>query len=195
MDDYDIPFDGMSEDEFLYRAMNEDDPMYMGPTDDDVFYDDDEIDIDQLDDWDQVTMKRNISEKEAKLRHQRKVDAVWGISIIFLIFGLTAYFALRDDDTAPKDNSVPTTISSSIVSDTVKTVNDTTNYSEFYHIGYEKGYAAGEEDTNDGDYMAGYDDSNNYSGKNAEDYCLGYNHGYEDAYEEMAEHNENEEPL
>ena len=52
MDDYDIPFDGMSEDEFLYRAMNEDDPMYMGPTDDDVFYDDDEIDIDQLDDCD-----------------------------------------------------------------------------------------------------------------------------------------------
>lgn len=52
MDDYDIPFDGMSEDEFLYRAMNEDDPMYIGPTDDDVFYDDDEIDIDQLDDWD-----------------------------------------------------------------------------------------------------------------------------------------------
>ena len=30
MDDYDIPFDGMSEDEFLYRAMNEDNPMYMG---------------------------------------------------------------------------------------------------------------------------------------------------------------------
>ncbi len=52
MDDYDIPFDGMSEDEFLYRAMNEDNPMYMGPTDDNVFYDDDEIDIDQLDDWD-----------------------------------------------------------------------------------------------------------------------------------------------
>lgn len=52
MDDYDIPFDGMSEDEFLYRAMNEDDHMYMGPTDDDVFYDDDEIDIDHLDDWD-----------------------------------------------------------------------------------------------------------------------------------------------
>ena len=52
MDDYDIPFEGMGEDEFLYRAMNEDDPMYMGPTDDDVFYDDDEIDIDQLDDWD-----------------------------------------------------------------------------------------------------------------------------------------------
>ena len=52
MDDYDIPFDGMSEEEFLYRAMNEDDPMYMGPTDDNVFYDADEIDIDQLDDWD-----------------------------------------------------------------------------------------------------------------------------------------------
>lgn len=52
MDDYDIPFDGMSEDEFLYRAMNEDNPMYMGPTDDNVFYDDDEVDIDQLDDWD-----------------------------------------------------------------------------------------------------------------------------------------------
>lgn len=30
MDDYDIPFDGMSEEDFLYRAMNEDDPMYMG---------------------------------------------------------------------------------------------------------------------------------------------------------------------
>ena len=52
MDDYDIHFDGMSEDEFLYRAMNEDNPMYMGPTDDNVFYDDDEVDIDQLDDWD-----------------------------------------------------------------------------------------------------------------------------------------------
>ena len=52
MDDYDIPFDGMSEDEFLYRAMNEDNPMYMGPTDDNVFYDDEEVDIDQLDDWD-----------------------------------------------------------------------------------------------------------------------------------------------
>lgn len=52
MDDYDIPFDGMSEDEFLYRAMNEDNPMYMGPTHDNVFYDDDEVDIDQLDDWD-----------------------------------------------------------------------------------------------------------------------------------------------
>ena len=25
MDDYDIPFEGMGEDEFLYRAMNEDD--------------------------------------------------------------------------------------------------------------------------------------------------------------------------
>ena len=52
MDDYDIPFEGMGEDEFLYRAMNEDDRMYMGPTDDNVFYDDDEVDIDQLDDWD-----------------------------------------------------------------------------------------------------------------------------------------------
>ena len=52
MDDYDIPFEGMGEAAFLYRAMNEDDPMYMGPTDDNVFYDDDEVDIDQLDDWD-----------------------------------------------------------------------------------------------------------------------------------------------
>ena len=52
MDDYDIPFEGMGEDEFLYRDMNEDDPMYRGPTDDNVFYDDDEVDIDQLDDWD-----------------------------------------------------------------------------------------------------------------------------------------------
>jgi len=53
MEDYDIPFDGMSEDEFLYRAMNEDDPMYMGPSsEDNIMYDSDEIDIDQLDDWD-----------------------------------------------------------------------------------------------------------------------------------------------
>ena len=52
MDDYDIPFDGMSEDEVLYRAMNEDDPMYMGPAEDNIYYDSDEIDIDQLDDWD-----------------------------------------------------------------------------------------------------------------------------------------------
>ena len=48
MDDYDIPFDGMSEDEFLYRAMNEDDPMYMGPSEDNIFYDSDEIDVDDL---------------------------------------------------------------------------------------------------------------------------------------------------
>lgn len=52
MDDYDIPFDGMSEDEFLYRAMNEDDPMYMGPSEDNIFYDSDEIDVDDLADWD-----------------------------------------------------------------------------------------------------------------------------------------------
>lgn len=52
MDDYDIPFDGMSEDEFMYRAMNDDDPMYMGPSDDNILYDSDEIDIDQLEDWD-----------------------------------------------------------------------------------------------------------------------------------------------
>lgn len=32
-DDYDIPFDDMSEEDFLYRAMNEEDPMYMGPDD------------------------------------------------------------------------------------------------------------------------------------------------------------------
>lgn len=51
MDDYDIPFDGMSEDEFLYRAMNEADPMYMGPSEDSSLYDCDEIDINQLDDW------------------------------------------------------------------------------------------------------------------------------------------------
>lgn len=140
-------------------------------------------------------MKRIVTEKEAKLRHQRKVDAVWGICIISLIFGLTAYFALSEDESVPKDNYVPTTNSSTIVTDTVKSLNDHTAYSEFYHIGYANGYAAGEEDTNDGDYMAGYDDSNNFKGRDAEDYCLGYNHGYEDAYEEIAEYNENEEPL
>lgn len=42
--DYDIPFDGMSEDEFLYRAMDENDPLYMGP--------DDEPSPDDFDDWD-----------------------------------------------------------------------------------------------------------------------------------------------
>lgn len=52
MDDYDIPFDCMSEDEFLYRAMNEDDPMYMGPSEDNIYYDSDEIDVDDLADWD-----------------------------------------------------------------------------------------------------------------------------------------------
>ena len=52
MDDYDIPFEGMSEEEFLYRAMNEEGPMYMGPTEDNILYDSDEIDLDQLDDWD-----------------------------------------------------------------------------------------------------------------------------------------------
>jgi len=52
MDDYDIPFDGMSEDEFLYRSMNEEEPMYMGDTEKNTLYDCGEIDINQLDDWD-----------------------------------------------------------------------------------------------------------------------------------------------
>ena len=52
MDDYDIPFEGMGENEFLYRAMNEDGPMYMGPSEDNIFYDSDEIDVDDLADWD-----------------------------------------------------------------------------------------------------------------------------------------------
>lgn len=34
--DYDMPFDGMSDDEFLYRTMNEEDEMYMGDRDDDI---------------------------------------------------------------------------------------------------------------------------------------------------------------
>lgn len=41
----------MSEDEFLYSTMNEKDPMYMGDSEDKVLYDSDEINIDQLDDW------------------------------------------------------------------------------------------------------------------------------------------------
>ncbi|MCC8177080.1 MAG: hypothetical protein LIO91_11745 [Bacteroidales bacterium] len=45
--DYDIPYDGMSNEEFLYRAMNPEDPMYMGSED---AYED--IDPDDFDDWD-----------------------------------------------------------------------------------------------------------------------------------------------
>lgn len=30
MEDYDIPFNNMSDEDFLYRTMNEEDPMYMG---------------------------------------------------------------------------------------------------------------------------------------------------------------------
>lgn len=44
--DYEIPFNGMSEDEFLYRTMNEEDEMYMGDRDDDI---EDEIVIDDID--------------------------------------------------------------------------------------------------------------------------------------------------
>ena len=32
--------------------MNPEDPWYMGPSEDNIYYDSDEIDIDQLDDWD-----------------------------------------------------------------------------------------------------------------------------------------------
>lgn len=140
-------------------------------------------------------MKRYVSDKEAKLRHQRKVEAYWGIGIIVLIFLLTAYFALRDEKTEPKQDIVPTFVSTEKVSDSIKSVKQEITYSEYYEIGYAKGYAAGEEDTNDGDYMAGYDDTNPYKGENSADYTLGYNHGYEDAYEEMAEHSDDEEPL
>lgn len=42
--DFDIPFEDMSEEKFIYRAMNEEDPMYMGP--------EDEPNPDDFDDWD-----------------------------------------------------------------------------------------------------------------------------------------------
>ena len=50
-EEYDNDF-GMSDDELLYREMNSEDPWYMGPSEDNIYYDSDEIDIDQLDDWD-----------------------------------------------------------------------------------------------------------------------------------------------
>lgn len=57
----------------------------------------------------------------------------------------------------------------------------------YYQEGYEKGLSDGQEDTNDGDYHAGFDDSNKYSGKEGASYRDGYNHGYEDGYEEVVE--------
>ncbi len=51
-EEYDNDF-GMSDDELLYREMNPEDPWYMGPSEDKIMYDSDEIDIDQLDDWDE----------------------------------------------------------------------------------------------------------------------------------------------
>ncbi len=52
-DDYDIPFDDMDDDEFLYRSMNPADPMYMGPKDEDEDEDDEDEDpFDFLDDTD-----------------------------------------------------------------------------------------------------------------------------------------------
>ena len=50
-EEYDNDF-GMSDEELLYREMNPEDPWYMGPSEDNIYYDSDEIDIDQLDDWD-----------------------------------------------------------------------------------------------------------------------------------------------
>ena len=50
-EEYDNDF-GMSDEELLYREMNPEDPWYMGPSEDSIMYDSDEIDIDQLDDWD-----------------------------------------------------------------------------------------------------------------------------------------------
>ena len=50
-EEYDTEF-GMSDDELLYRDMNPEDPWYMGPSEDNIMYDSNEIDIDQLDDWD-----------------------------------------------------------------------------------------------------------------------------------------------
>ena len=50
-EEYDNDF-GMSDDELLYREMNSEDPWYMRPSEDKIMYDSDEIDIDQLDDWD-----------------------------------------------------------------------------------------------------------------------------------------------
>ena len=48
---YDNDF-GMSDDELLYREMNPEDPWYMGPSEDNILYDSDEIDVDDLADWD-----------------------------------------------------------------------------------------------------------------------------------------------
>ena len=50
-EEYDNDF-GMSDEELLYREMNPEDPWYMGPSEDNIMYDSNEIDIDQLDDWD-----------------------------------------------------------------------------------------------------------------------------------------------
>ncbi len=50
MDNYDIPFDGMSDEDFMYRAMNPEDPMYMGPEEDEC----DECNDDDIDDYDEL---------------------------------------------------------------------------------------------------------------------------------------------
>lgn len=55
MADYEIPFDNMDEEEFLYRVMNEQGPMYMGSTDElPDLYDDEAVNdyINNLNDWD-----------------------------------------------------------------------------------------------------------------------------------------------
>lgn len=56
-------------------------------------------------------------------------------------------------------------------------------YGEFYDQGYEAGYEAGRVDGADGwTQYTGFDDSNAYSGDDAEKYKEGYQCGYADGY-------------
>lgn len=129
-------------------------------------------------------------------RRRHRVDAYWGIGILVVMFGLTFYFGLKEDK-KPSTPSIPIqeneTSDITVRQDSVKSLKERIVYSEFYEEGYKKGYAAGEEDTNDGDYRSGFDNSNTYKGQQSYDYCMGYERGYEDAYEEIIDTSDDDE--
>lgn len=134
-----------------------------------------------------------------KQRKQWKTERRIGIGILVAMFAVTVFIALKDsssEEHAEPEAKREAIDNEMLKMDSPKSLSLPISYSEYYQEGYVNGFEAGQEDTNDGDYQAGFDDSNPYSGQHALDYSNGYNAGYEDGYEETIDFgNEDDEPL
>ena len=127
--------------------------------------------------------------KEERNKYSRAKGFIT-ILVSLMIFAPFVYAFYKDYEVSTEKSSQEDNIQTNIqkqAMDTISHFRYKTEYSKWYNEGYEKGYASGEEDTNDGEYRAGYDNTNPYKDTKAAEYCEGYDHGYEDAFEEIIE--------